>query len=62
MEFKLKLISKDDKAVYSHNLLMPIHLKRDSIVELALMHKYGITTALPFSKNASPIFEEKKPT
>ena len=49
-EFKVKLTPKDDKAVYSQNQPMPIHLKEDLIVELALMHKYGIITVLPFSK------------
>ena len=39
---------------------MPIHLKEDLIVELALMHKYGIITLLP-SKYASPIFAQRKP-
>ena len=37
-EFKVKLTPKDDKAVYSQSLPMPIHLKEDPIVELALMH------------------------
>ena len=60
-EFKVKLIPKDDKAVYSQSLPMPIHLKEDLIVELALMHKYGIITVLPFSKHASPIFAQRKP-
>ena len=60
-EFKVKVTPKDDKAVYSQNLSMPIHLKEDLIVELALLHKYGIITVLPFSKNASPIFAERKP-
>ena len=59
-EFKVKLTPKDDKAVYSQNLPMPIHLKEDLIVELALMHKYGIITVLPFSKYASPIFAQRK--
>ena len=40
---------------------MPIHLKEDLIVELALMHNYGIITVLPFSKHASPIFAQRKP-
>ena len=40
---------------------MPMHLKGDLIVELALMHKYGIITVLPFSKYASPIFAQRKP-
>ena len=61
MEFKVKLTAKDDKAVYSQNLPMPIHLKEDLIVELVLMHKYGIITVLPFSKYASPIFAQRKP-
>ena len=39
---------------------MPIHLTEDLIVELALMHKYGIIVVLPFSKNASPIFAQRK--
>ena len=60
-EFKVKLTPKDDKAVYSQSLPMPLHLKEDLIVELALMHKYGIITVLPFSKYASPIFAQRKP-
>ena len=40
---------------------MPIHLKEDLIVELAFMHKYGIIKVLSFSKNASPIFAQRKP-
>ena len=60
-EFKVRLTSKEDKTVYSQSLPMPIHLKEDLIVELALMHKYGIITVLPFSKYASPIFAQRKP-
>ena len=60
-EFTVKLTPKDDKAVYSQSLPMPIHLKEDLIVELALMHKYRIITVLPFSKYASPIFAQRKP-
>ena len=59
-KFKVKLTPKDDKAVYSQSLPMPIHLKEDLNVELALMHKYGIMTVLPFSKHASPIFAQRK--
>ena len=40
---------------------MPMHLKEDLIVELALIHKYGLITVLPFSKYASPIFAQRKP-
>ena len=60
-EFKVKLTTKDDRSVYSQSLPMPIHLEEDLIVELALMHKYGIITVLPFSKYASPIFAQRKP-
>ena len=60
-EFKVKLSPKDDKAVYSESLPMPIHLKENLTVELALMHKYGIITVLPFSKYPSPIFAQRKP-
>ena len=48
-EFQVKLIPKNDKAVYSQNLFMPIHLEEDLLVEVALLHKYGIITVLPFS-------------
>ena len=60
-EFKVKLTPKDNKAVYSQSLPMPTHLKEDLIVELALMHKYGIITVITFSKYASPIFVQRKP-
>ena len=60
-EFKVKLTPRDDKVVYGQSLPMPIHLKEDLIVELALMHKFGIITVLPFSKYASPIFAQRKP-
>ena len=60
-EFKVKFTPKDDKAVYSQSLPMPIHLIEDLIVEIALMHKYGIITVLTFSKYASPIFAQRKP-
>ena len=49
-EFKVKITPKDDKAVYSRNLPIPIHLKEDLSVELAVRHKYGIIRVLPFSK------------
>ena len=60
-ESKVNLTPKDDKAVYSQSLPIPIHLKEDLIDELAPMHKYGIITVLPFSKYASPIFAPRKP-
>ena len=60
-QFRVKLTPKDDKVVCSQNLPMPIHLKEDLYVELALMHKYRIKTVLPFSKHGSPILAQRKP-
>ena len=60
-QFKVSLTSKNDKPVYTQSLPVPINLKDDLTVELALMHKYGIITILPFSKYASPIFAQRKP-
>ena len=60
-EFKVKLTPNDDRPAYSQNLPTPINLKDDITVELALLHKNGIITTLPFSKNASPIFAQRKP-
>ena len=60
-EFTVKLTPKDDSLAYSQSLPTPINLKQDILVELALLHKYGIITTLPFSKYASPIFAQKKP-
>ena len=60
-EFRKKLTPKDDKAVYNQSLSMPNHLKVDLIVEMALMHNYGIFTVLHFPKHASPIFPQRKP-
>ena len=60
-EFKVKLTPNDDRPAYSQSLSTPINLKDDITVELALLHKYGIITTLPFSKYASPIFAQRKP-
>ena len=63
-QFKVNLTPQDDKPVYTQRLPVPINLKEDltgSGQELALMHRYGIITTLPFSKYASPIFAQRKP-
>ena len=60
-EFTVKLTSKDESPAYSQSLPTPVNLKKDILVELALLHKYGIITTLPFSKYASPIFAQKQP-
>ena len=59
--FKVKLTPKDERPIYTQSLLAPINLKEDLTVELALMHRYGIITTLPFSKYAIPIFAQRKP-
>ena len=59
-EFKVKLTPKDDFPAYSQSLPAPINLKEDILVKLAMLHKYGIITTLPFSKYASPIFAQKR--
>ena len=60
-EFKVELTPLDNRPAYSQNLPAPINLKDDILVELALIHRYGIITTLPFSKYASPIFALRKP-
>ena len=61
-ELKVRLKPKDDKAVYSQSLPMPMHLKEDLTIKLARMHKYGIITVLPFLKYASPFLHSENPT
>ena len=60
-QFKVSLTSQDDKPVYTQSLPVPINLKEDLAVELALMHRYGIITTIPFSKYDSPSFAQRKP-
>ena len=60
-EFKVQLKPLDKRLAYSQSLPAPINLKDDILVELALLHKYGIITTLPFSKYASPIIAQRKP-
>ena len=60
-EFKVKLTPKNHSPDYSQSLPAPINLKEDILVELAVLHKYGIITTLPFSKYAGPIVAQKKP-
>ena len=60
-EFKVQLTPLDNRPAYSQSLPAPINLKDVILVELALLHKYGIITTLTFSKYASPIFAKRKP-
>ena len=60
-DFKVQLRQLDNRPVCSQNLAAPINIRNDILVELALLHKYGIITTLLFSKYASPIFAQRKP-
>ena len=60
-EFKVQLTPLDNRPAYSQSLPAPMNLKDDILVELALLHKCGIITTIPFSKYASPIFAQRKP-
>ena len=61
-QFNVSLTPKDDKPVYTQSVPVPMKLKEDLTVKLALMHRYGIITTLPFFKYASPVFAQRKPS
>ena len=46
---------------YNQTLPVPNQFKDGILVELALLHQYGIITTLAFSKYASPTFARRKP-
>ena len=50
----------DDRAAYNQNTPALLNLKEDILVDLALSHKNCIIKTLPFSKNASHIFAQRK--
>ena len=58
-EFKVTLSPKDDSPADIQSFPAPINLKEDILDELALLHKYGIFTSLPFSKLARPNLQRK---
>ena len=60
-DFKVQLTSLDNRPAYSQSLPARTNLKDDILVELALLHKYGVITTLTFSKYASPTFAQRKP-
>ena len=60
-EFKVKLTPRDDPPAYSQSLPAANNLKEDTLVKLAMLHKYDIITTLQFSEYASPKFAQKKP-
>ena len=58
INFEVQQTPTDRSPVYTHNLPVPINLKEDPKVEVALMPRSGKT--LPFIKYASPIFAQRK--
>ena len=60
-EFKVRLTPKDDKAVYSQNLPMPIHSKEDVIVELALCTNTGLSQSYPSQNMRVPYLPSENP-
>ena len=61
-EFKVQLIPLDTGCAYSQSLPEPINLEDNILGELAPLQKYGIIPTLTFSKYASPIFAQRKPS
>ena len=61
-EFKVKLTPKDNKAVYSRSLPMPIHLKEEVIVELSLMHNLALLQYCLSPSTRSPYLRKGSPT
>ena len=60
-DFKVKFTPIDESPAYSQRLPTPINLREDVTVDLAIPHKYGIIITVPFSKNASRTFAQRKP-
>ena len=60
-QFKVQRTPLDNRPAYSQSLPAPINLKDDILVELVLLHKYGIIKTPPFTKHASPKFAKRKP-
>ena len=58
-EFTVKLTPKDNSPAYSQSLPTPVNLKEDILVELALLHKHGIITTLPF-RNTPVLYLHRK--
>ena len=59
-ELKIKLTPEHDLPIYTQGPPTPIHLRDELIIELALMHYYGLITTLPQSKYSSPLFDHQK--
>ena len=60
-EFKMRLTTKDDKALYSQSLPVPIHLNEDLIVELALWTNTGLSQSYPSQNMRVPFLRSENP-
>ena len=60
-EYIVELTPKDDSPAYGQNLPIPVNLKEDILVELALLHKHGIITTLTFSKYSFQSLRRENP-
>ena len=52
-EFLVELTPKDKSPANSQILPIPVEIKEEYLVDLALLHNYGIFTTLTFSKYSS---------
>ena len=59
-ECTVRVTPKDTSTSYNQTFPTPVNLKQDICVELELLHKNGLITTLPFSKNANPLFAQEK--
>ena len=58
-DLKIKL-TPESIPIYEQGSLTPVHLRNELQVELALMHYYGLITALSQSRFSSPLFAQRK--
>ena len=58
-EFKVKLTPKDDYPADSQSLPAPLSSKENILVEVVMLHIYGIITTLLFSKYAARYLLER---
>ena len=60
-EFNVILIPKDHSPAYSRSSSAPINLTEDLLVEIAMLHKYGIITHYRFLNMPVQSSHRKKP-
>ena len=58
---RIKLTPKHDEPVYAPSLPTPTSIKDEMLFNLGSEQKYGLITALSFSRDSSPIYAQRKP-